>query len=126
MPFATPHSWPPASVQRSFGQRGAAPHIFAWPPGGTLLFSFGEQTDSSSPTPTQPAPAAASLLSGSASLSGYETREAHGGVDAETANAVISRARALMTVPAANNEVIDALRREFICLHAMEEGLNIY
>ena len=54
------------------------------------------------------------------------SREAHGGVDAETANAVISRARALMTVPAANNEVIDALRREFICLHAMEEGLNIY
>ena len=47
-------------------------------------------------------------------------------MDAETANAVISRARALMTVPAANNEVIDALRREFICLHAMEEGLNIY
>ena len=126
MPFATPHSWPPASVQRSFGHRGAAPHIFAWPPGGTLLFSFGEQTDSSPPTPTQTAPAAASLLSGSASLSGYEAREAHGGVDAETANAVISRARALMTVPAANNEVIDALRREFICLHAMEEGLNIY
>ena len=120
MPFLST-AWPPQAEQRSFGQRGAHPLTFAWPPGGTMQWCL--------------APAEAPVSSpkrSRASPSGYEAHEANGGLDQAAAGAVQARARGAMTgpqtptLPAAAHDGIAALRQKWIALHGMEEGLNIF
>ena len=119
MPFAIACDWPPHSVAAlgSYGQRGTRPLDFAWPPGGTLQFAFSEASAES-------AAPAAEKKSGAASS--YEAVEPHGGCDGEAARKVVERARTISTLPASSNANMEALRHQWIALHGMEEGLNIY
>ena len=112
MPYAIHNEWPPLSKQRSYGQRGVLPMIYSWPAGGKLQWSYSDVSASEAP----PLPAA----TGSSGGSGYEA------VEVLANEAVAKLAAKTSTVPVAANDTFTALRRNWVALHAMEEGLNVY
>ena len=113
MPYAIETSWPPIREQISYGVRGDKPATFAWPPGGTLQWSY-DSASAAEPT--------AGTSDGSAS---YEAHEAYGGLDAAAASKVVKIASATPTVPTKANETFAALRTTWIMMHGWEEGANI-
>lgn len=107
MPYASVGEWPPAA---QVPNQERVVRRCMWPVGGELVWELKSE---------EQAPMRSSLtMASSTALAGAPEVEPFGGLDEDTAKAIIERAAGETTIPTASTDDMEQMRHAFVVQHA--------